>query len=197
MSYKCITYFKKYYKIGLLVSVVFFFLMTNSVFSKEPPAVIQPVKDEVVIKTDPVIEEFIFIDIKGQVTEPGVYKMNITDRVIDAVLKAGGVTGDADSRSVNLSQKLKDEMMIYIPKIAEITCNQVPVIDETKGDTRVSINKVDQKTLMTLPGIGESKANDIIKYREEKGEFKKIEDIKNVTGIGDATFNNIKDLITI
>lgn len=195
MSYKYITYFKKYYKIGILATAIFFFLLSNKVYSKEPAPVIQPIKEEIIIKKEE-ITEYLYVDIKGNVNAPGVYKMLKSDRVINVIEKASGITADADLKTVNLSKKLIDEMLIYIPSIDEKNCI-IETIEETKGAQLISINSATLKDLMTLPGIGEAKARDIIKYRDEKGNFEKIEDIKNVSGIGDATFNNIKALITV
>lgn len=169
-------------------------------------------------------EVYYFVDIKGKVKNPGVYKMNKNDRVNDVIKKAGGLLSDANTLSINLSMKVKDEMVIFIHSQKEIdnyidtlnqkknlidNCNSNIIInndscidnreDIEKDDEiiKISINTASIEELMKLPSIGESKANSIIKYREENGPFKTIGDIKNVSGIGEALFEKIKDYITI
>lgn len=160
------------------------------------------------------------VDIKGAVNLPGIYSMKTSSRVIDVINEAGGLTELADTSVINLSKKIIDEMVIIIytkdqvanftkvketEKIIQDKCNQ---LDENslKNDacikteeitSKVSINNSTKDQLMTLQGIGESKANDIIKYREENGPFNSIEDIKNVPGIGDNLFAQIKEDITL
>lgn len=192
MSDKYINYLKKYYKVGIIIFIIFFFLLLNKVECKEPVTdIIIPVKEEVKEEKN---ETYIYIDIKGEVETPGVYKMKETDRIIDAIIKSGGLKVEANTTNINLSKKLIDEMMIYIPNKSEE--EKCPIIIEEEN-SKININKADITKLTTIPGIGESKANDIITYRNENGNFKSIDDIKNVKGIGETTFNNIKDYITV
>ena len=160
------------------------------------------------------------VDIKGAINVPGIYSMKSTSRVIDVINEAGGLTEIADTSVINLSKKIIDEMVIIIytkdqvanfkkikeeEKIVQDKCNQVDE-NSLKNDacikteeitTKVSINNSTKEQLMTLQGIGESKANDIIKYREENGPFNSIEDIKKVPGIGENLFAQIKEDITL
>lgn len=165
-----------------------------------------------------------YIDIKGSVNNPGVYEFKENDRVIDAIELAGGLTKDANTSNINLSQKLTSEMVIYIYNNKEIkddtpklTCDNVckrevievnNCIEVTKPATTnesinnvtnnlININTADLNELMTLSGIGETKAKSIIEYRNINGKFSSVEDIKNISGIGDALFNKIKDNITV
>ena len=165
-----------------------------------------------------------YIDIKGSVNNPGVYEFKENDRVIDAIELAGGLTKDANTSNINLSQKLTSEMVIYIYNNNEIkmnapklTCDTVcktevievnNCIEVTKSTTSnendskntnslVNINTANLSELMTLSGIGEAKAKSIIEYRSTNGKFNTIEDIKNISGIGDALFEKIKDKITV
>ncbi|MDU2574559.1 MAG: helix-hairpin-helix domain-containing protein [Finegoldia magna] len=142
--------------------------------------------------------------IDGCVNKPGVYPFKKEDRIKDIVEIAGGFTKDADKKSVNLAMKLKDEMKIYIPSKSETSKaqnndtenSQIVTIKDSNSGNLVNINTADSNKLQTLPGIGPSKAKKIIEFRE-KNQFKKIEEIKNVDGIGDKTFESLKSLITI
>lgn len=142
--------------------------------------------------------------IDGCVNKPGVYSFKKDDRIKDIVELAGGFTQDADTKSVNLAMKLKDEMKVYIPSKTEtskaqnnnIESSDIVTIKDNNSNSLVNINTADSNKLQTLPGIGPSKAKKIIEFRE-KNQFKKIEEIKNVDGIGDKTFESLKSLITI
>ncbi len=157
-----------------------------------------------------------YIDIKGSVKNPGVYEFNDNDRVIDAIKLAGGLKKDANTSNINLSKKLESEMVIYVYNNNEIknsknslscetTCsteiieinNCVENTDTEKKKSLININTATIEELQTLEGIGESKAQSIVNYRNEVGKFNSIEDIKNVSGIGDSLFIQIKDKITI
>jgi len=148
------------------------------------------------VETEP---DKIKVYIAGSITKAGVYELNSDTRVEDVVKAAGGVTADADLSSVNLAQKLKDEDMIYIPKIGEAEQPSPSVVPSNlqQNDNKIDINKASVQELDTLPGIGPAKAQKIVDYREQNGSFKSIEDIQEVSGIGPATFENIKDLITV
>ncbi|MFO7315627.1 MAG: helix-hairpin-helix domain-containing protein [Bacilli bacterium] len=147
------------------------------------------------------------VDVKGAVKFPGVYELTTEDRIIDAIQMAGGYSEEADSNYINHAQKLQDEMVIYIPKKGESLEGEGPSSvgpvfvqsQKTAGqkDPLVNINTADESQLTTLPGIGPSKAKAIIQYREENGKFKQIDELKNVSGIGEKTFEKLKDLITI
>ena len=153
-----------------------------------------------------------YVDIKGSVKNPGVYEFKENDRVIDAINYAGGLNKYANTSNINLSQKLSSEMVIYVFSNKEIedgskvsscsTICEVNVIevnncvDENNSSDKININNATLEELMTLTGIGESKAKNIIAYRE-KEKFKTIEDIKNISGIGDVLFEKIKDRIVV
>lgn len=190
----------------------------------------------------PDIIEYIYVDIKGYVNKPGVYKIdkNEDKRINDLINLAGGLKKDADTSIINMSHKLYDEMVVIIYSKKEINnfletkkkqeekleiCEKEEVkndgclsdkdiIDssnQTNNDSssdnsnqdssvvtsKVNINTATKETLMTLNGIGESKAESIISYRNEVGLFKTIDELKNVSGIGDNLFESIKENITI
>lgn len=159
------------------------------------------------LEPDLVIEnqrsEEIIVDVKGAVVTPGVYTVESNNRVIDAIERAGGFIEEADQNAVNLAKVVEDQMVIYIPKVGEEVQNAdlnqayVEPVAEEKTESLVHINLDGKDALMTLNGIGSSKADSILNYREENGFFQTIEEIKNVSGIGDATFENLKDSITV
>ncbi|HEX3077486.1 MAG TPA: helix-hairpin-helix domain-containing protein [Lachnospiraceae bacterium] len=150
-------------------------------------------------------EAVIFVHVCGQVKKAGVYKISKDSRVSDAIEAAGGLTKKAAGDAINQAQKVNDGERIYIPSQKEVEAGKVTY--ETNGNNAssteqqtnsklININKATKEELMSLPGIGESKADMIITYRNEHGAFAKIEDIKNITGIKDGVFQKICDLIT-
>lgn len=140
------------------------------------------------------IPEKVMVDIKGQVAKPGVYELPSGSRAQEAIGAAGGFLPDADSRAINLAMKVVDEMVLYVPKTGEEVV--LPQTAAPAGDALVDLNSATEAQLMELPGIGPSKAAAIIAYRTENGKFAKIEDLTNVTGFGDKTFERLKDGIT-
>lgn len=165
-------------------------------------------------------EALLKVDVKGEVNAPGIYSLPSSSRVIDVIEKAGGLTTNANTSVINLSKKISDEMVIIIYSNDQVkdfaktkeeeqkiqnSCIQVDenslkndacITENTNISTKVSINNASIEELQSLPGVGESKANDIIAYREQNGPFTTIEDIKNVSGIGESLFAKIKDHIT-
>jgi competence protein ComEA len=144
----------------------------------------------------------IIVDVKGAVQSPGVYTMTTNSRVVDAIEKAGGLSETAEQKAVNLAQVVEDQMVIYVPEEGEEGVDYGhlnPGTTDATGSTEniVNINTAEKEALMTLNGIGNSKADSILTYREENGNFKTIEEIQNVSGIGEATFANLKDFITV
>ena len=142
----------------------------------------------------------VVVDVKGQVAMPGVYTLSANKRVLDAITLAGGLLPTADERMLNLAAKLVDEMVIYVPTEGEQTSFLRPIVQvpgTTSDSELININTSDENELMTLSGIGPSKAKAIINYREENGLFQSIEQLKEVSGIGDQTFEAIKDFISI
>lgn len=140
--------------------------------------------------------------VSGQVAAPAVYQLPPGSRVEDAVTMAGGFTAQAQPALVNLAQPLVDGMQIYVPAEGEVTNLVVPLATAPAGTTSnngglVNINTAGLEELDTLPGIGPSTAQNIIDYRETNGPFATLEEIMEVPGIGEAKFNQIKDLITL
>jgi competence protein ComEA len=146
-------------------------------------------------KLDEPVRTTIMVDIKGAVSSPGVYEMEEGERVKDVITKAGGLLSHADERQINLAQLVHDEMIVYISSNDEINSEKGSLMPESQESSKVSINRADSQELQTLPGIGPSKAEAIIAYRTENGPFKKTEELVNVAGIGEKSFEKLKDKI--
>ena len=182
----------------LVLAISLFNFIKKEVFSKD--------KDEghhiedVIDETDDEIEtnqpEEIVVHISGQVNNPGIVKLEPGARVIDAVNAAGGLKNEADLDKINLAKKLQDEEKIYIPKIGEDIDENLLAPQNFAEGSKININTCTKEQLMSLPGIGEVLADRIIQYRE-KTPFKKVEDLMNVSGIGEKKFESIKDLIIV
>lgn len=210
---------------GLLIIVLLLFIFNKNSDEIELTSDLSlEIKEEVTEEIPK--EEKIKVDIKGAVKNPGVYEINSNERVADAIEISGGLTNDADTSTINLSKNLTDEMVIIIytkeevaemlkgstsikyiekecicPKIENDACID-NVIDNkpdtnTSNEQKVSLNSATIDELMQLPGIGEVKAKAIIAYREENGGFKSIEELLEVNGIGESTFNKIKDQLSL
>ncbi|WP_347939934.1 helix-hairpin-helix domain-containing protein [Peribacillus simplex] len=154
----------------------------------------------------PAEPEIIKVDVKGAVKSPGIFTAQAGDRVIDLISAAGSFTDKADKDKVNFAQIVEDQMVIYVPEIGEKDEGKLENIqvgstgDVVSGGTSgglVNLNKATQEDLETLTGIGPSKANAILEYRETVGKFKEVDDLKKVTGIGDKTFERLRDSISV
>ena len=146
----------------------------------------------------------VIIHISGAVKNPGVYKLKSIDRVVDAVKIAGGITERANPDAINLAALLKDGQKVIIPyKISnQVTVESDKNIEEvysfsSSPSDQININTADDNTLQSLPGIGPVLSKRIIDYRNQNGLFEVIEDIKDVSGIGEKKFEGIKDLICV
>ncbi len=151
-------------------------------------------------------QEKIVIHITGAICNEGIYELEENSRIVDAVKIAGGLKEEADLKQINLAYVLEDGMKINIPSKNEsrneasnntenYTTKENLNSSNNAKTSKVNINSATQTELETLPGIGPSTALKIINYRKEKGKFNKIEDIKNVNGIGESKFNKIKEFI--
>ena len=143
----------------------------------------------------------ILVDIKGEIKQPGVYELAHDARLNELILLAGGFTENAEVRQINLAEKLSDQQMIYVPNQDELTFSIDQLIEDevemAQSSTTVNINTADLTELQQLPGVGPSKAQAIIAYREENGLFKSIEGLLEVSGFGEKTFEKLKDSIVI
>ena len=147
----------------------------------------------------------VYVYICGEAAAPGVYELSEDSRIYEAVDAAGGFTENAARESVNLASKVSDGMQITIynkEEAASLPAGSGSAVGNTgqggtSGSGLVNLNTATKEELMTLKGIGEAKAEDIIRYREKSGGFKKIEDIMKISGIKEAGFQKIKDNITV
>lgn len=204
---------KKYLKfiilfISIIVIIASYFVITKIEFSnvneeviKEKIAYVETTSEESTSTSNN-----FYVDVKGEVKNPNVYMVSEGMLVIDAINLAGGFTKNAYTDNINLSKKLNNEMVIIVGNKKDYTTsttvkviNDALIKEEKKDNTNkalVNINTASKEELMTITGIGESKANSIIEYRN-KTKFNSIEDIKNISGIGDKFFEQIKNYITV
>ncbi len=158
-------------------------------------------KEDIIVNNDKINdeEEYIYVDIKGEVINPNVYKIQKGLRVIDVINLAGGLTEESDTSNINLSKIVTDEMVIVIKSKnnEEVYIDSdVDINNNNNNNKLIDINTCTIDELLTLPGIGESKANNIIEYRK-KNKFNTINDIMNVSGISESLFNKIKEYIKV
>ncbi|CAG9619386.1 helix-hairpin-helix domain-containing protein [Sutcliffiella rhizosphaerae] len=142
----------------------------------------------------------IMVDVKGAVIHPGVYNMKEGDRVMDAIEKAGGFQANAETKMVNLAALLSDELVVFVPKEGEeftFINFQEGTGEQLSSNGKININTASEEELTRLTGIGPAKAKAIIQYRTENGFFKKEEDLLQVSGIGQKSFDNIRNDITV
>lgn len=197
----------KFYLIGVIATVfiILYFIFTSLQAPDESltfNSELAETKTEETNELSTPIDLTVFVEVKGAVSKPGVYELPVDARVKN-VLDIAMLSDKADLITVNQSAKLSDEMVIYIPFEGEIDETKVwELIEGTSKEVKpsgelVNINTADTEELSTLNGIGEKKAQAILTYREEQGLFSTLEDIKNIPGIGDKTFENLKPYITI
>lgn len=203
----------------IIVFIVIIFIITFFVFNNknEVKELEEIVINESIEENNNDIKKNIYkVDIKGAIVNPGVYEIEAGSRIIDVINMAGGLKEFANTSTINLSKFVKDEMVIivytndeinnmtkvepiieYVEK--ECNCpkieNNVCIIEE--NNDLININEASFDELLNIPKIGESKAKDIIEYREKNGKFKSIDEIKNINGIKDAIFETIKNYITV
>lgn len=147
-------------------------------------------------------ETMIYVDIKGAVKVPGIYQLKNQQRIWDALALAGGVSEEADTTQVNYAQKVKDQMIIYVPKKGESVLQSLETLQESapaqqNQEEKINLNTATEAELQTISGIGAKKAQEIIRFRDEQGPFKTVEELKNVPGIGEKTVERLKDMLTV
>ena len=145
-------------------------------------------------------QDLITVDVKGAVKSPGIYDLPVGSRVHDAVQKAGGLTEEADSKSLNLAQKVSDEALVYVPTKGEEAASQQAAsgtTPSTSKEKKVNLNKASLEELKQVKGLGGKRAQDIIDHREANGKFKSVDELKKVSGIGAKTIEKLKDYVTV
>lgn len=150
---------------------------------------------EVIDDAEVVESTKIYVQVSGAVKYPGVYELSSDSRVFQAIESAGGLTEDADDTSLNQASALEDGQKIYVYSFDEVKAMEAEASSENDG--RLNLNTASKEELMTLSGIGEAKAEAIVAYREEKGGFSSIEELKNISGIKDGVLSKISDQIYV
>lgn len=149
-------------------------------------------------KEEVVEQDLITVDVKGAVKLPGIYDLPVGSRINDAVQKAGGLTDNADSKSINLAQRISDEALVYVPTKEEATNQEAHSnTSNTKENKKVNLNKASLEELKQVKGLGAKRAQDIIDHRESNGKFKSVDELKKVSGIGAKTIEKLKEYVTV
>ncbi len=203
----------KQYRV-VVITIVFLVLIGSSymIFFKEKEEILLPINEQNLAQNidtthlpenDAAIEhkELILVDVKGAVTLPGVYELPERSRVNDAIKIAGDVVEEADLNKVNLAAIVKDGQVVYIPHIGEEDIiwgkeSSTAIASGQEDHQLININTAGSNELQKLPGIGPSKAQAILSYREEHGLFKDTKDLIKVSGIGQKTLDKLLPLIT-
>ncbi|WP_163537809.1 helix-hairpin-helix domain-containing protein [Gracilibacillus sp. YIM 98692] len=189
-------WFKKYWYFIFIVAVIFiwFWIDTSSEPSKQNNSfVIDEMEEETDDSTEKQQDVVLMVDIKGEVRQPGVFEVQQDYRVKDVVEKAGGFTEKADVSSINLAERVFDEMVIMIPSAEG---NEVESIMSTH-DGKVRINNATLEEITEIPGIGNVKGNAIVEYRDTHGKFQSMSDLQNVSGIGEKTAEMLEEHVQI
>ena len=166
----------------------------------EVAAVSKDSSTEKEVKEEPFEQDLITVDVKGAVKSPGIYDLPVGSRVNDAVQKAGGLTEQADSKSLNLAQKVSDEALVYVPTKGEEAASQQTAsgtASSTSKEKKINLNKASLEELKQVKGLGGKRAKDIIDHRESNGKFKSVDELKKVSGIGAKTIEKLKDYVTV
>lgn len=144
------------------------------------------------------------VDVKGAVKKPGIYKLKNGSRVNEALVAAGGATANADMKQVNLAKQLADQQVVYIPQNGETIPGQgaaATAVSEADtaadGKSTVNLNTANKEQLCQITGIGDKKADLILQYREQHGQFKSVDELKQVSGFGDKTVEKIKGQLAV
>ncbi|MDR2276442.1 MAG: helix-hairpin-helix domain-containing protein [Vagococcus sp.] len=200
-------------KIIITVVILVISIIGLKLFLSKNAAKVSQVEEVVLTDTTDLIAETekenndvvkMYVDIKGAVKLPGMYEVTSDMRVLNVIDMAGGLKETADDSQVNFSQRIEDQMVIYIPVegeelsetvIAGTNSNTANISKDEEG--KINLNQATKEELMTLSGVGEKKAEKIIEYREENGSFKTIEDLKNVNGFGEKSFESLEKYISI
>ena len=193
------------------------FLLSNLLFHREPEEIaakemLSPFSssEENQLPEGNTVEEdarpkVMYTDIKGSVKDPGIYSFSSEERVYDVLKRAGGLLEEADSDRINFSAKIEDQQVLYIPAVGEELPEHLDQLASSEGKqstadsepSKININTASPPELQQIPGIGSVKAQEIIRLREENGSFQKVEDLQEISGIGEKTVEKLKNFVTI
>ncbi len=191
-------YKKLLFPLAILPIIVLLFFWKNTEAERTPLTSPIEVPPPSVIPDEQNVSETesttIFVEIKGAVHKPGVYELEEGERVLALIQLAGGYLSTANSSTINHAERLTDEMVLTIPLIGEEPSEEIAPQEKER---LLNLNKADAISLTSLPGIGPSKAEAILQYREENGPFKDVKDLMDVPGIGEKTYEQLEQLITV
>lgn len=197
--------------VTIIVGVILYFQINNNQDDYSYLEIENVENEKTNIIEKEIVENYIVVHVTGEVINPGIVRVKDTSRIIDVIEAAGGTTQEADLSKINLAYVVEDGIKIYVPSIKDEEVNEYVTSDSGKGviendksnnsssnnTLRININTATSEELQKIPGIGQAIANRIISYRNENGKFSNIEELKNVSGIGDSKFNNIKEYIYV
>lgn len=197
--------------VTIIVGVILYFQINNNQDDYSYLEIENVENEKTNIIEKEIVENYIVVHVTGEVINPGIVRVKDTSRIIDVIEAAGGTTQEADLSKINLAYIVEDGIKIYVPSIKDEEVNEYVTSDSGKGviendksnnsssnnTLRININTATSEELQKIPGIGQAIANRIISYRNENGKFSNIEELKNVSGIGDSKFNNIKEYIYV
>ena len=197
--------------VTIIVGVILYFQINNNQDDYSYLEIENVENEKTNIIEKEIVENYIVVHVTGEVINPGIVRVKDTSRIIDVIEAAGGTTQEADLSKINLAYIVEDGIKIYVPSIKDEEVNEYVTSDSGKGviendksnnsssnnTLKININTATSEELQKIPGIGQAIANRIISYRNENGKFSNIEDLKNVSGIGESKFNNIKEYIYV
>ena len=194
---------------GLLLSTLLFHREPEEIAAKEMLSPFSSIEENQLPEGNTVEEDarpkVMYTDIKGSVKEPGIYSFSSEERVYDVLKRAGGLLEEADSDRINFSAKIEDQQVLYIPAVGEELPEHLDQLASSEGKqstadsepSKININTASPSELQQIPGIGSVKAQEIIRFREENGSFQKVEDLQEISGIGEKTVEKLKNFVTI
>lgn len=197
--------FKKIEIIGIILLIfgIIYIIKIKIDESNNMDLMLETNTNEIIESSNNEEKTMIKVHIDGQIKNRGVVELEEGSRLVDAIEKSGGLTEEADTSNINLADILQDGEKVYIYSKQEVEeLKSIGKLNEeidntTKKDNKININTATQAELEEITGIGPSLAQKIIEYRESNGKFKDIEELKNVSGIGDKKFESMKSQITI
>lgn len=197
--------FKKIEIIGIILLIfgIIYIIKIKIDESNNMDLMLETNTNEIIASSNNEEKTMIKVHIDGQIKNRGVVELEEGSRLVDAIEKSGGLTEEADTSNINLADILQDGEKVYIYSKQEVEeLKSIGKLNEeidntTKKDNKININTATQAELEEITGIGSSLAQKIIEYRESNGKFKDIEELKNVSGIGDKKFESMKSQITI
>ncbi len=195
---KWVDFGKKYWHLSLSALLVILFLF-GLFFTPNEPKWPEAEESSPIFESESRKESLdqIVVDIKGEIRNPGIYTLPSGARLYELIQLAGGVTDEGNEKVMNFAQELSDQQLVIVPHLDDPVVYADNRTEETLAQNQIDLNTADSSQLQELPGIGAKKAEAIIAYREEKGFFKTVEEVKEVSGIGPKTYEALEGLIKV